>query len=126
MKYAPYIVVPQAGNPHGYFLTSREKNLKLYVKKVFEDQTQSTFNYHFFYLDARGHTVSKADYKTFSYKKSLTEADHTRAATWFLTSYFSYRHLYYCFPECSSSRINGYYPVLGRQLPKNVFELQWD
>ena len=126
MKDAPYIVVPQAGNPHGYFLVDREKNVKLYVKKVFEDNAQATFNYHFFYLDARGHMVRKADYKAFSYKKNIIETDLARVATWFLTQYFSYQELHYCFPECSSSRINGYYPVLGRHLSRNVFELQWD
>jgi len=126
MENPKYLVIPEAGNPHGYFLIDREKGLKLYVKKAFKDEAKTAFSYHFFYIDSKGHNVSKAGYHVFAYKKRISPADNTRAAIWFLTQYFSYRHLYYCFPECSSSCINGYYPVLGRQLPKSVFELQWD
>ncbi|RYE02748.1 MAG: hypothetical protein EOP44_06905 [Sphingobacteriaceae bacterium] len=126
MKVAQYLVIPEAGNPHGYFLVDREKSLRLHVKKVFEDNTQATFNYQFFYLDSRGHTVRKTNYKAFSYKNNISEADHTRIAIWFLTGYFSYRELHYCFPEYGGSAISGYYPVFGRHPARNVFELQWD
>jgi hypothetical protein len=126
MKSAKYLVIVGAGNPHGYFLIDREKNLKLYVKKAFKDETQTAFNYRFFYIDSKGQTVRKAAYKAFSYRKSITETDNKDAATWFLTKFFSYRELHYCFPEYSSSGVNSHYPVLGRHFPKNMFELLWE
>jgi hypothetical protein len=119
MKNAKYLVIPEAGNPHGYFLINREKDLKLYVKKAFKDEAETAFHYQFFYIDSKGHTVSKAAYKSFSYRKGITETDNKDAATWFLTNFFSYRHLYYNFPECSSSKVSGHYPVLGRHFPKS-------
>ena len=126
MKNAPYLVVPQAGDPHGYFLINWKKGLKLYVKKVFENQAQTAFNYQFFYLDSKGRAVRRADHKAFSYKKNVTRMDITSAATWFLTRYFSYRELHYSFPEYDRSRTGGHYPVLGRHPSKNIFELVWD
>ena len=126
MKTAPYLVIPEAGNPHGYFLINQEKGLKLYVKKVFEDQNRTSFKYHFSYLDSNGHKVCRADYRAFAYRKNITEMDHISAATWFLTKYFSYRELHYCFPEGNGAAVSGNYPVLGRYLHQNMFELSWD
>lgn len=126
MKTARFLVIPEAGNPHGYFLVNLEKGLRLYVKKVFQDDTLATFNYQFFYLDSKGHIVGKEGYEIFAGLKGVTQTDNRMAANLFLTKYFSYRELHYCFPQYSSSMIRGYYPVLGRHLHKNVFELQWD
>jgi hypothetical protein len=127
MKVASYLVIPEAGNPHGYFLINREKNLKLYVKKVFEDDRRTAYYYRFTHLDAQGRQVSPAAYADYALNKGLGRADNEQAARWFLTQYFSFRELHYAFASILGSAPGSYYPVLCRKvLQHSDFELNWE
>lgn len=125
MENPQFSVTPVPGEPFAYYLDCEEKDFRLYVTKMFEDEREATYNYEFHHLDEENNTLFKDDYVAFAKRKGITRADNMRAAIWFLTEYLSFKELNYAFPFDKFFQVGGYYQIAGREhLTKWVFPLK--
>ena len=114
MEDQPFIVIPEWGNPLGYFLLERTRGLRWYVEKVFQRPGKAAYHYCFTHLNGQGKALGEAAYPGFALNNNISRADNERAARWFLTSYFSFRELHYVFASVPGLGLPDHYPVLGR------------